>query len=171
VDIAAEQRARTRMKSLPTSASAGPCSATPSGHGEAPRPPCHQQKSSRDIRAIVATISIPDHPFHDEAGSATDQPVGSEFRTPIPRLRGAILRAERHSCSPISTKRARSPLNHARLRAASNSFASGPAEAGFCPVMRRPSTTTRGCQLDVDAYSAPSALSASSSSKGTSSRA
>src|SRR5215470_16514272 len=30
----------------------------------------------------------------------------------------------------------------ARFRAVSNSFARGPAEAGFWPVMRRPSTTT-----------------------------
>lgn len=30
----------------------------------------------------------------------------------------------------------------ARLSAVTSSFASGPADAGFCPVMRRPSTTT-----------------------------
>ena len=33
-------------------------------------------KCSRRIRAIVSTISIPDHLLHDKAGSATDQPVG-----------------------------------------------------------------------------------------------
>jgi hypothetical protein len=51
-------------------------------------------KCSRRIRAIVSTISIPDHLLHYKAGSATDQPVGGQFWTPIPRLRGSILQAE-----------------------------------------------------------------------------
>jgi hypothetical protein len=50
------------------------------------------------------------------------------------------------------------------LSAANSSFAIGPAEAGFWPVMSRPSTTTFGCQFAVEEYSAPSARSASSSS-------
>ncbi len=49
-------------------------------------------------------------------------------------------------------------------RAASSSLASGAAEAGFCPVMRRPSTTTCASQFPADEYWAPSARSASSSS-------
>jgi hypothetical protein len=36
-------------------------------------------KCSRRIRAIVSTIRIPDHLLHDEAGSATDQPVGGQI--------------------------------------------------------------------------------------------
>jgi hypothetical protein len=50
------------------------------------------------------------------------------------------------------------------LSAANSSFAIGPAEAGFWPVMSRPSTTTLGSQFAVEEYSAPSARSASSSS-------
>src|SRR3982074_3949509 len=53
-------------------------------------------KCSRRIRAIVSTISIPNHLLHYKAGSATDQPVGGQFWTPIPRLRGSILQAEPH---------------------------------------------------------------------------
>jgi hypothetical protein len=37
------------------------------------------QKCSRRIRAIVSTISIPDHLLRSKAGSATDQPVGGNF--------------------------------------------------------------------------------------------
>ncbi len=48
----------------------------------------------RRIRAIVSTISIPSHLLRSKAGSATDQPVGGQFWTPIPRLRGLILHAE-----------------------------------------------------------------------------
>ena len=51
-------------------------------------------KCSRRIRAIVSTISIPNHLLHYKAGSATDQPVAGQFWTPIPRLRGLILQAE-----------------------------------------------------------------------------
>ena len=51
-------------------------------------------KCSRRIRAIVSTTSIPDHLLHSKAGSATDQPIGGQFWTPIPRLRGSILQAE-----------------------------------------------------------------------------
>src|SRR5437868_3824152 len=52
------------------------------------------RKCSRLTRAIVSTISIPNHLLHSKAGSATDQPVGGQFWTPIPRLRGSILQAE-----------------------------------------------------------------------------
>src|SRR6476646_4479808 len=51
-------------------------------------------KCSRRIRAIVSTISIPDHLLHYKAGRPTDQPVGGQFWTPIPRLRGSRLQAE-----------------------------------------------------------------------------
>jgi hypothetical protein len=51
-------------------------------------------KCSRRIRAIVSTISIPNHLLRYKAGSATDQTVGGQFWTPIPRLRGSILQAE-----------------------------------------------------------------------------
>jgi hypothetical protein len=47
-------------------------------------------KCSRLIRAIVSTISIPSHLLRYKAGSATDQSVGGQFWTPIPRLRGNI---------------------------------------------------------------------------------
>ena len=51
-------------------------------------------KCSRRIRAIVSTVSIPNHLLRFKAGSATDQPVGGQFWTPIPRLRGSKLHAE-----------------------------------------------------------------------------
>src|SRR3981189_3352385 len=51
-------------------------------------------KCSRLIRAIVSTISIPNHLLRYKAGSAIDQSVGGQFWTPIPRLRGSILQAE-----------------------------------------------------------------------------
>jgi hypothetical protein len=51
-------------------------------------------KCSRRIRAIVSTTSIPNHLLRYKAGSATDQSVGGQFWTPIPRLRGSILQSE-----------------------------------------------------------------------------
>ena len=48
-------------------------------------------KCSRLIRAIVSTISIPNHLLRYKAGSATDQSVGGQFWTPIPRLRGVNI--------------------------------------------------------------------------------
>lgn|GEM_PF-2222472 len=74
-------------------------------------------------------------------------------------------RAPRHGSSAARNCGVlRKPLHAIFLSAATSSLASGPADAGFWPVMRRPSTITRGCQLAADEYSAPSALSASSSS-------
>src|SRR5271163_661038 len=36
-------------------------------------------KCSRRIRAIVSTTSIPNHPLHSKAGSATDLSIGGQF--------------------------------------------------------------------------------------------
>src|SRR5438105_11253014 len=51
-------------------------------------------KCSRRIRAIVSTTSIPHHLLRSKAGSATGQPIGGQFWTPIPQLRGSKLHAE-----------------------------------------------------------------------------
>ncbi len=53
-------------------------------------------KSSRRIRAIVSTTSIPHHLLPSKAGSATGQPIGGRLLTPIPQLRGSKLHAETH---------------------------------------------------------------------------
>ena len=85
---AAGPTARTRMRSRPTSAPSGACSATPSGGELLIVLPL--MKCSGQIRAIVSTISIPNHLLRSKAGSATDQPVGGQFRTRSPGLGGNI---------------------------------------------------------------------------------
>jgi glutathione S-transferase len=56
--------------------------------------PDTSEAGKQAVRAIVSTISIPNHLLRYKAGSAIDQSVGGQFWTPIPRLRGSILQAE-----------------------------------------------------------------------------
>jgi hypothetical protein len=56
---------------------------------------------------------------------------------------------------------------YALCSAASSALAAGSEEAGFCPVMSRPSTTTGGCQSFALVKCAPCSLSMSSTGKGT----
>src|SRR5690606_23286877 len=68
-------------------------------------------KCSRRIRAIVSTISIPDHLLHDKAGSATANLQGVNFGRRSPGLRGQYCRPnDRVRLSSRSTcRKKRSP--------------------------------------------------------------
>ena len=58
-----------------------------------------------------------------------------------------ICETQQACCVSHRSTRPRRVPQATRFNAASNSFASAPADAGFWPVMRRPSTITLVCQL------------------------
>jgi hypothetical protein len=67
--------------------------------------PDTSEAGKQAVRAIVSTISIPNHLLRYKAGSATDQSVGGQFWTPIPRLMEWAPRGGRDQASGLTVCR------------------------------------------------------------------